>query len=247
MAKKDLYSFDTLVKINKCDYDSRWKPLNIDSIIKFFNDGCLSDIPRSIKKNIAYNYQYLEYLSYQIQELNLNSAIEMSIYKNYIIIGSSIIEAIFNCLLKQHDMVPKSDLELILSTKSNEKKCGNSTIVIETNIYKKCNPVEIEMNFDTMIKKIEAKKLLNISHSIFPYIKNFKRLRNRVHLHVSDADASTDWWAFSKYDFLLMKSVLYEILIDKNINAQENNYKILYFLKLSDEERMSLFNYLVND
>ena len=247
MIKNEVYGFDTLVKANNYDYSNRWKPLSIYIISKFFDNSNLASMPINIKKNIAYNYQYLEYLSYQIQELNLNSAIEVSIYKNYIIIGSSIIEAIFYCLLKQHDMVSKSDLELILSTKSNEKKCGNSTIVIETNIYKKCNPVEIEMNFDTMIKKIEAKKLLNISHSVFPYIKNFKRLRNRVHLHVSDADASTDWWAFSKYDFLLMRSVLYEILIDKNINAQENNYKILYFLKLSDEERMSLFNYLVND
>ena len=107
------YRFNTLVKENGVKYDSRWKPLTITYIEDYFKNGMLKNMSTNLRKNIAYNYQYLEYLSYQLQELELNAAIKNSIYKNYVIISSSIIEAIFFWLIKSNGLNAKKNLELI--------------------------------------------------------------------------------------------------------------------------------------
>lgn len=241
---KEKISFCTLVSDQKVKYEKRWKPYTISYIESYFKNGMLVDMPVNIRKNIAYNYQYLEYMSYQLETLTLNSAIENSLYKNYIIIGSSIIEAIFYWLIKHNNLNSKNEKKLLYTAKSNKLKYNGREIIIETNVYKKIEPVDTEMTYDSMIKKIESKHILDITHKAYPYIKKFRKLRNRVHLQVSDEIGNTEWWAFNRYDYYLMKYILLIILLDENIRGNTKNADILYFLNLTETEKIFLKNYI---
>lgn len=53
-----------------------------------------------IRKNFAYNMQYIEYIEKQLTELNLSSVLEKMLYKSFIITGMGIIESLFLNLLK---------------------------------------------------------------------------------------------------------------------------------------------------
>ena len=221
----NVYGFETLIKKNNINYSNRWKPLSIESIENYLNNSKLNNSKREIKKNIAYNYQYLEYLSFELNQLKLNNAIINSIIKNYIVIGSSIIEAIFYQILKDNNLYTKKDTKIIFTTKSNPIKRDNRQIYIDSNVLEKVEPYETEMTYDAMIKKIETKKLLSISHNAFPYIKKFRQLRNRVHLQIQDNHGSTEWWAFDINDYYLMKYILYKILTDEKIIGNNINLK----------------------
>lgn len=239
--------FETLIKEKNVKYKDRWKPITISQIELEFKNGILKDMPIAIRKNITYNLQYLEYLTFQFKELELNSAIYMSLIKNYIIIGSSIIEAIFYWIVKSNNLYNTSDLELVYTTSSNPKKHNGEQFVTETNVYRKVQKYEIDMNYDTLIKKIESKKLLNLNHNVFPYIKKFRQLRNRVHLQIIQNDKDTDWWSFKYYDYLIMRAVLYFVLSDKNINIYGKDNSKFWFLKFTPKELTDLSNYLKKD
>lgn len=239
--------FETLIKEKSVKYKDRWKPITISKVELEFKDGILKDMPIGIKKNISYNLQYLEYLTFQFNELELNNAIYMSLIKNYMIIGSSIIEAIFYWIVKSNNLYNTSDLELVYTTTSNPKKHNGELFVTETNVYRKVDKYEIDMNYDSLIKKIESKKLLNLNHKIFPYIKKYRQLRNRVHLQLSQGDKDTDWWSFNYKDFLTMRCVLYFILSDANINICKKGSNLFYFLKFTQKELDSLSSYLKNE
>lgn len=235
--------FETIVASNNVKYRDRWKPLMITDIEEDLKKGCLKEMPKELRKNISYNLQYLEYITFQINELSLNSALKNSLIKNYIITGSSIIEAIFYYLIKKNNYCTKKDLQIIYSTKANPIKHNNESLVVETNVYKKTDAYEVEMTYDAMIKKIESKKLLSINHNAFPYIKRFKQLRNRVHLQLTESILDTEWWAFSMYDYLLMRYTLYTIINDDNIRGLEAKESALYFLKLDTDELITLSSY----
>ena len=237
------YTFETLIKEKNIKYDDRWKPLQINIIERLFVNGCLKDIPENIRKNIAYNIQYLEYLSFQYDELTLNGAITKSLIKNYIINGVSIIEAIFYWIIKSNGLESKTDRELLLSTTSNPVKFNENSVIIESKIYKKVVLRETEMSFDTMLKKVEAKKLLDVNHNIYPYLKKYRNLRNRVHLQTGENILDTDWWSFENIDYLLIRYILYVILSDNKIRIINRDKNVLYFFELDDEEMGKLKRY----
>lgn len=49
---------------------------------------------------------------------------------------------------------------------------------METGFFEKVEPYEMRMDLDSMIKKVEAKKLLSIEHENFPALKRLRDLRN---------------------------------------------------------------------
>lgn len=240
----DKFDFETLIKSKNILYSNRWKPLTIGQYENAISRGNIKSMSFGVKKNISYSIQYLEYISFQLSELTLNAAIHTMLIKNYIVIGSSIIEALMYCLIDENGLNTKSDLKLLYTNKTNSKKLEDKDLVIETNVYLKTESYCVEMTYDAMIKKIESKKLLNITHNVFPYIKKFRNLRNRVHLQISSNKTDTDWFNFNDMDYLLMKYILYLILTDKNILGKNEN--IYYFLKLSISEQKTLKEYIDN-
>lgn len=228
-----LSPFGTLEKVNNIRSADRWRPVPVDRFENLVSQGSLSGIPKELRKNIAYSLQYLEYIELQLTELTLHSVIITMLYKNYIITGVSIIEGIFYYLLKSTGNWRQREWELINTAKTNPYSQNGNDFKIENHIYKKIDAVDDEMTLDSMIKKIESKKLIDIPHKGFPYIKRLKRLRNKVHLQINEHPDDTDWYTFNYIDYLWLKYTLYRILTNSNF---QNNPDTVKFLKLNEEE-----------
>ena len=230
-----LRPFGTLEKVNNIKLEDRWYPTAVTRFELLFGRGILDGMPKDLRKNIAYSLQYLEYLEIQVKELKLSSVIYVMIYKNYIITSMAIIEGIFNYILKATGNWKQKEWELVKTINSNPVNCFEENIKIETNIYKKIDKFNDSMDFESMIKKMETKKLLDIPHDAFPYIKRLKRLRNKVHIQINDYDGDNDWNTFQKIDYLWVKYILYTILTNKNFDNKAVVF-ILDELKPSTEE-----------
>ena len=193
-------SFETLITEKGISrYSERWHPHNVDSFKSLVCQGCLKDIDRNVLSNIAYSLQYIQYLQLQIDELNLHSIVQCSLYKTYIITSMSIVEAVFNQALRCSGLWPQTDgWELIKQTKTNEFTDKGDTYRIENNIMIKNTPVEKKMDFNNLINRIKEKGVLNLRSSNFPEIKKLQKLRNRVHLQIAENRMDTDYYKFGK-------------------------------------------------
>lgn len=85
----------------------------------------------------------------------------------------------------------------------------------------------MRMDLDSMIKKVEKKRLLTIEHEVFPALKRLRELRNRVHLHIGENQYDHDYNKFTYNDIVMMKEILYTILTCKELC---NNSSVFEFL-----------------
>jgi hypothetical protein len=234
----NLEPFDTLQKSKNIPYSNRWHPKTVPVLESAVSRGLLSNMPRGMRKNIAYSLMYLQHMELQLKELNLHNVIITMLYKNFIITGTSIIEALFYHLLKSNGLWRQKEWELENIIKSNEFSKDLIKYKVETHMLKKIVPIDDEMNFDSMIKKMESKKLINLSHKAYPYIKKLKSLRNKVHLQINENSTDTDWFNFNYIDYLWMKYTLYRLLTDASFNNCEGSG--IEFLKVNSDELESL-------
>jgi len=239
------FGFETLLIERDLKYREKWAPTSVSRFRQLIKQGILKNMDEPICRNVAYNLQYLQYIDLQIRDLKLHSVIYTMLYKTYIITSISIIEAIFYYILKNNNQNKTLNEELIFSTKSNKKKYNDDELIIETNVYKIIEPKRVEMSLDSMIKKMEKKGYLDLKHEYFPYLKHFKDLRNKVHLHISeDSLYKTDYWQFEKSDVLFVKYILCHILTDSNIiklpKSDKPNIRLIpseySFLNITNED-----------
>ena len=190
----------------------RWYP---ESIFSYKNSiiikGSYDEIGH-IKSNFAYSMQYIEYLEKQISDLQLSSVLITMVYKSYIITGMGIIEALFTNLLRSTGYWNMADWKEYATVSSNPRPIDGKQIKVETRMLEKVKSYEMRMDLDSMIKKIESKKLLSIEHSTFPALKKLRELRNRVHLQVGEHATDHDYNKFNYDAIQMMRKILYTIL-----------------------------------
>lgn len=79
-------------------YKTRWYPIAIETweealiAISFNGRQVIKD--HDIRRNLAYNLQYLEYIEQTIVELSLSAVLTKQTYKSYIIVAIGIVESI---------------------------------------------------------------------------------------------------------------------------------------------------------
>jgi len=164
-----------------------------------------------IRKNFAYNMQYIEYIIKQLSDLTLSSVLEKMLYKSFIITSMGIVESLFSNLLKATKNW-KTDNWAQRSKISGSNTFNGSKIKVETLIYEEVESFYTDMNLESMIRKIEAKNLLPLDHNVFPVLKRLKNLRNRIHLQEGCDDSDNDYNNFDYDAYELMKKILYTIL-----------------------------------
>ena len=80
------------------DHKTKWYPVSIERwnevLTCFSYDGNQLLPDKDIRKNIAYNLQYLEYLEQTIEELSLSAVLTKQTYKSYIIVAVGVVEAL---------------------------------------------------------------------------------------------------------------------------------------------------------
>ena len=230
-------NIETLIDEKGYSYDDRWHPLSVNYMEELVSGSALNGMPIHQRKNIAYSLMYLQYLELQIQELRLHSVIESMVYKNYVITGMSIIESIFYYLLKSIGKwrTLKWKEEEVVETNVFKGKDGISRKYVITTVRKLDEPELDEMNFDSVINKIQDSKIFESKD--IPLIKKYKKLRNRVHLQIGDNKSDTDYFNFNKKDYYWTKKLLFTILSNPIF---ENKKTDLDFLMLSEDGKQLL-------
>lgn len=240
ILKLNNLDFNTLLKNNK---DARWNPIAIADIEKQLNINTDNhDFNYKITKNLAYNFQYLEFLQKQIYELNLSSNLQKMLYKNYLITGMSIIETIFAFLVRKNNLWKK---ESWVKDKKHSSNYQNSKIVIRDGVqykigkysYKKVKEFYKHLDFSDLIQIVRDNKLIsNISSYNWKILSNMKKQRNRVHIRITDS-VSTEYNDFDIYSYLNTKIFLYCIIKNSAVISNNDESKIVFnFLSLTEEE-----------
>lgn len=218
-----------------CTSDERWLPTPIsiyeEYLIKYIKAGNGVQNIRAIRKNIAYNLQYLEFQIQLLNEFNVTQVILTQTWKVFIIIGTGIIEAILYYLLTSKKLAKSTNWLEIAST-GNEVNVEGKQYRIENVIYEKlASLIPVDMTFDTMIKKVESKKLLGNGHEIYKKLQYLRKLRNRVHLHLIEEEYDTDWKKFNLDEINTMKLVLYSFMISSFFSPTLQEKKLFNFLR----------------
>ncbi|MDH8678720.1 hypothetical protein QE109_11205 [Fusibacter bizertensis] len=132
--------------------------------------------------------------------------------KTYVITGMGIVEGLFVNLIKSEGKWKSSEWESKKIFTTNKYLVDGEKIKISTEVLKKVPKFEMRMDLDSMIKKIESKKLLSINHSNYPMLKKLRDLRNRVHLQETKGKYDADFYNFSENEKVEMGKILYNIL-----------------------------------
>ncbi|WP_054199466.1 hypothetical protein [Clostridium baratii] len=217
----------TLLKEKEIEKTEKWYPT---PVYKYKNSIIIKedfDSKYLFKNNFAYNMQYIEYLDKQLNDLKLTSVLITMLYKSYIITSMGIIELLFCYLLKSTGNWNTNMWEEVVKIPANPKKLNGVETKIETHIFEKVDEYDMRMDLDSMIKKIEKKRLLTIEHNVFPVLKRLRELRNRVHLHIGENQYDHDYNKFNHNEILMMKEILYTVLTCKEICNDSSVFEFL--------------------
>lgn len=194
-----------------------WYPVSIHRLetllVKVIRTGRGYSHPYALRKNIAYNLQYLEYLDRTALDIKLSQVLITQTWKTFIIVGCGVVESLLQFLLIAHGKHAKTEWELVCIGPGNAKKMEGETRKIDSHVYRKLStPRPDQMTFDTIIKKSESKRVLGSNHDIFPKLKKLRKLRNRIHLQEIADSTDTDWNKFNWAEVTLMAEVLRSLL-----------------------------------
>ena len=194
----------------------RWYPAPIHELASFLRKAIFQGTGfvhvDALRKNLAYNLQYIEYLDKSLSEIRLSSVLTTQTYKVFIIVGCGIIESLLTYLLIKSGQYSTTTWQFETIMPGQEKSINGEKKRIDCHILKKLsNPVKEEMTFDSMLKKAEKKKVLGSNHGIYSKLNYLRKLRNKVHLQTIDEPTDTDWNAFKYRHLCAMAQVVYSV------------------------------------
>ena len=197
-----------------------WLPTGISDIINSFNFDC----KELLKKNLAYNIQYLQYLSKNIDEEKTTSVLYMMRYKTFVVTSMSVIEAIFIILLNERNLIPVVEWK---DGTHHHKDIDDNTIEVSFK-RKRVSPQKKKIKFDESIHLMESNEVLKSTDPMYSVIRVLQDLRNRLHLDKADQLMDSDYNSFGEGTYKITKLILYNIL-NNEIVRRDNKY--LEFLK----------------
>lgn len=226
--------------ISEKEFKNRWSPIYIDNFFKDLSLGALYSLEKPIRQNLCYSLQYLQYIQLQIKELRLTEVIMKMLYKNYIITSMSIVETILYHLLRINNKLEfeewgeEKNYDTREINENGRKKRVQITLQAELD-----TPKEKIITFERIIDKVRKYKFLDLNDTAFPYMKQLKNLRNKVHLHIARESQDTDYHSIGIYEYYLTRYTLYKIIKDKCFEP-EHQSDSFDFIKLSPEEKKQL-------
>lgn len=203
--------------MEKAEY---WLPTSVNDIINSFNFNC----KEVLKKNLAYNIQYLQYISKNIDEEITTSVIYMMRYKTFVVTSMSVIEAIFIILLDERNLISKVEWK---DGTRHHKTIDENTIEVSF-IRKRIDPQKKKINFDESIHLMESNYVLNAPDTMYPVIRVLQDLRNRLHLDKANQLMDSDYNSFGEGTYKITKLILYNILNNKIVSR---NNRFFDFIK----------------
>src|SRR5258708_1618141 len=101
----------------ECAGTLRWYPTSIGKLDDFFSPLIKRsfNVPNgyAVRKNLCYSLQYLEYHAQCLQQLSLSSVLLTMTYKQFVITGIGVIEAILYYLIREEHLLRTNQWELL--------------------------------------------------------------------------------------------------------------------------------------
>ncbi len=223
-----------LVKIDEAG--ACWYPVSISRLDTLLS-RCVVSLPGfphayALKRNIAYNLQYIEFLDRCLHDLKRSSVIETQIYKNIILTGCGIIESLLHYLLIRAGKHSTEQWAAKTKFFSNEKRVGTQQLRAETIISSKLpTPKLKEMPFDTLIKKARSHHIFGPSRAMYQKLDALRNLRNKVHLQLINSPTDTDWNSFGRTHVSDMSKVLHAVFTSSIFTPTADERKYFEYLK----------------
>jgi len=220
-------------------------PVSIDHLYNFLSKvikrGTGFKYVYGLRKNIAYNLQYLEFLDRCMQDLKISNVIFSISYKVFILVGCSIIEALIYYLLIKNDLLPGTKWELEFIAKGNEKRIGSKIIKIDSYVYKKlpARVLKKDISFNKMLDIAEKKKIFGRKSDIYRRLNFLRKLRNKVHLHLIKSPVDHDWNRFGYDEMCAMAKAIYSIFTSGIFRSSNEEKSYFEYLKKYFNEYLS--------
>lgn len=222
-----------LVKTN--EPEGTWYPVSISKLeellIKVISTGYGYPNPYALRKNIAYNLQYIEFLHRCLSDIKISNVIVTQTYKTIILTGTGIVESLLHYLLVKEKLHSRTEWNLKVILPGQQKSVEGIQTKVDSHIYNKLSaPKRVSMNFDSIIQKSKKGKVLGSNSDIYKRINSLRKLRNKVHLQAINHPIDTDWNSFNKSNVKTMDEVLYAVftgVIFKPNNDQKEYFKYL--------------------
>ena len=197
-----------------------WLPTKID----YIKNNFVFDSTDTLKKNIAYNIQYTQYLIRDISTNKYTSVLNKMRYKTFVITSISIIEAVFYALLKARNLIPLEEWKEVGDHKHQHVDDNTFYTIIKK---RKVTPFEKNIRFDEAISLVEKNNVLGFSKKAYEILRYLQNLRNHLHLNKAKEISQSDYNYFNEAVFFAMKMALYYTLSNKNVSMEKNYLKYL--------------------
>jgi Cu/Ag efflux protein CusF len=167
----------------------------------------------ALRKNLAYNLQYIQFQDRILQDIKLSSVLYTQTVKTMVLVGCGVIESILHFMLIVNDVHSTTEWKEKAKFKGSQKKIDGAHVKIDTIMYEKlANPELKHMTFDAMIKSAKANNIFGTGPAIYQKLDGLRTLRNKVHLQVINEPRDTDWNSFNSVHLSDICKVLHAVM-----------------------------------
>ncbi len=213
-----------------------WYPVSISRletlIEKVVYHGQGYDHSKALRKNLAYNLQYMEFQDRVLQDIKLSSVLYTQSIKTMVLVGSGIVESLLHFLLIINDVHSTTEWKEKSVFKGNQKKLDGKYVRIDSVLYEKLASKQLKhMTFDAMIKCAKSNKILGSRPVIYEKLETLRSLRNKVHLQVINNPTDTDWYSFNSSDLSDVCKVVYTMLTSSLFSPTTTERTYFHYLR----------------
>lgn len=207
-----------MTELIKTDEDgSGWYPVPISRLEGLLKNAIYAgrgyQYSDALRKNLAYNLQYIQFHDRVLQDIKLSSVLRKQTVKTFVLVGCSVIESILHFMLIVNDVHSTSEWKEKAKFKGNQKKVDDIYVKIDTIMYEKlASPLPKKMTLDAMIKRANTNNIFGAGAAIYKKLDSLRKLRNKVHLQKISEPRDTDWNSFDLTHLSDICKVLYAVL-----------------------------------
>ena len=228
-----------MTELTKTDEQgATWYPVSIARLegllekIVCSNQGY--DHSNALRKNLAYNLQYIEFQDRVLQDIKLSSVLHTQTIKTIILVGSGVIESLLNYLLIINNLHSTTEWKEKCKFKGNQKKLDDEYVRLDSVLYEKLPSKEFQhMTFDGIIKCAKSNNILGSGKVVYDKLNSMRRLRNKVHLQVINNPGDTDWNSFNNADLSDMSKILYAVFTSSLFSPSADERAFFHYLRRS--------------
>lgn len=215
---------------------SRWYPVSIARLEGLLENAIYAgrgyQHAYALRKNLAYNLQYIQFQDRILQDIKLSSVLYTQTVKTMVLVGCGVIESILHFMLIVNNVHSMTEWKEKTKFKGNQKKVDDVYVKIDTIMYEKlANPELKHMTFDAMIKSAKANNIFGTGPVIYQKLEGLRALRNKVHLQVINEPRDTDWNSFNSVHLSDIFKVLHAVMTSSIFSPTIDQKAYFFYLR----------------